>query len=210
MNKLTEKIFDTIPYGCFTANEIEQLLGGSPDRRYGLVKRAIAGGEIIPIRRGLYCLTPKYRKKSLNIYSLAQYIYGPSYISFESALSWHGWIPEAVYTVASATDKSKEVMTAMGNFSYISVPQEVLYLAVERHTDDTGNAFFMASPLKALADYVYVNKKDWTSLYEPVENLRIEPEDINGIKASDIEKLIENYQSLRVKRFLKGILKEIE
>jgi len=93
MNKLTEKIFENAPYGYFTSQETAILFPDSEDRRYGLVKRAIAGGQIIHIRRGLYCLAPKYQKKKLNLYALAEHLYGPSYVSLESALSWHGWIP---------------------------------------------------------------------------------------------------------------------
>ncbi len=54
------------------------LFPGSEDRRYGLVKRALASGEIIRIRRGLYCLAPKYQKKSVNLYAMAQRVHGPS------------------------------------------------------------------------------------------------------------------------------------
>ena len=74
MNKLTEKIFDCVPYGNFTSQEVANLFPGSRDRRFGLVKRAIASGEIIHIRRGLYCLAPKYRKESINLHALAQQI----------------------------------------------------------------------------------------------------------------------------------------
>jgi len=63
MNKLTEKVFECAPYGGFTSQDVATLFPGSEDRRYGLVKRAIAGGEIIRICRGLYCLAPKYQKK---------------------------------------------------------------------------------------------------------------------------------------------------
>ena len=78
MNKLTEKVFECAPYGDFTSQDVATLFPGSEDRRYGLVKRAIASGEIIHICRGLYCLTPKYQKKSVNLYALAQHVYGPS------------------------------------------------------------------------------------------------------------------------------------
>jgi len=165
MNKLTEKIFENAPYGYFTSQETAILFPDSEDRRYGLVKRAIAGGQIIHIRRGLYCLAPKYQKKKLNLYALAEHLYGPSYVSLESALSWHGWIPEAVYTLTSASlGKSKEFKTPLGAFSYNRVPQKVFYAGVERLTDEAGDAFLMAQPIKALADYVYVHKKDWTGL----------------------------------------------
>ena len=210
MNKLTERIFEDVPYGYFTGQDTATLFPGSQDKRYGLVKRAIAGGEIIHIRRGLYCLAPKYQKKKINLYALAQNIYGPSYISLESALSRHGWIPEAVYTLTSASSgKSKEFKTPLGAFSYSCVPQKIFYTSVERLADEAGNVFLMASPMKALADYVYVNKKDWFGLKPVTESLRIEPEEFEAITSDDLDILIENYTSLRVQKFLKGLRKDL-
>lgn len=211
MNRLTEKIFNNAANGYFSSQDVATLFPESEDKRYGLVKRAIAGGEIIHIRRGLYCLAPKFQKKKINFNALAQHIYGPSYISLESALSWHGWIPEAVYTLASVSSgKSKEFKTPMGAFSYNRVPQKIFYSGVERLTDEAGDIFLMASPLKALADYVYVNKKDWAGLKPPVESLRIESEEFESITPDVFDDLIENYTSLRVRKFLKGLRKDLK
>ena len=211
MNKLTEKIFENAPYGCFTSQDVATLFPGSEDKRYGLVKRAIAGGEIINIRRGLYCLASKYQKKSINLYALAQHIYGPSYVSLESALSWHGWIPEAVYTLTSVSSgKSKEFQTPLGAFSYNRIPQKVFYTCIERLTDEAGNVFLMATPMKALADYVYVNKKDWAELKPVAESLRIEQEEFESVTSDDLDALIENYTSRRVQKFIKGLRKDLK
>jgi len=211
MNKLTEKVFEYAPDGDFTSHDVATLFPGSEDRRYGLVKRAIASGEVIHICRGLYCLAPKYQKKSVNLHALAQHVYGPSYISLESALSWHGWIPEAVYTLTSVSfGKSKEFNTPLGVFSYIHVPQKILYNGVERMTDEDENIFLMAAPIKALADYVYVHKKDWIGLKPVTESLRVEPEEFESVALRDIELLIDNYASRRVKEFIKGLKRDLK
>ncbi len=211
MNRLTGKMFENAPYGYFTSHDVATLFPDSPDKRYGLVKRAIAAGEIIHIRRGLYCLAPKFQKKRLNLYALAEHIYGPSYISLESALSWHGWIPEAVYILTSASlGKSKEFKTPLGLFSYKRVPQKVFYAGVDRLTDEAGDAFLMASPIKALADYVYVHNKNWTAIKPAAQSLRIEQEEFESVESDDLEKLIENYTSRRVETFLKGVRKDLK
>ena len=211
MNKLTEKFFENATNGYFTSQDVATLFPESEDKRYGLVKRAIAREEIIHIRRGLYCLAPKYQKKKINLHALAQHIYGPSYISLESALSWHGWIPEAVYTLTSVSSgKSKDFKTPLGAFSYNRVPQKIFYTGVERLTDEAGDIFLMASPVKALADYVYVNKKDWAGLKPPAESLRIELEEFESIVPDDLDALIENYTILRVRKFLKGLRKDLK
>jgi predicted transcriptional regulator of viral defense system len=210
MNKLTEQVFGTMPWGQFASQDVATLFPGSENRRYGLIKRAIAGGEIVHIRRGLYCLAPKYQKKNMNLYALAQHVYGPSYISLESALSWHGWIPEAVHAITSASfKKSKEFRTPLGVFSYDRVPQGVFYTEVERLVDASGNAFLMASPLKALADYVCVRKKDWTGIEPIVGSLRVAPEEFEQVTRDTLEALLHNYSNSRVKRFLEGLGKDL-
>ena len=114
MNKLTEKVFGLIPWSQFTTQDVATLFPEGNDRRFGLVKRATASGEIIHIRRGLYCLASKYHKNSINLYALAQHVYGPSYVSLESALSWHGWIPKAIHAITNASfKKSKEFKTPL-------------------------------------------------------------------------------------------------
>ena len=211
MNRLTEKIFACVPYGNFTSQEVANFFPGSKDRRFGLVKRAIANGEIIHIRRGLYSLAPKYRKESINLNALAQHIYGPSYISMESALSWHRWIPEAVYTLTSVSfKKSKEFKTPLGMFSYTRVPQKVFYASVERLIDEAGNIFFIASPMKALADYVYAHKRDWIGLEPVVKSLRIEQEELESVTIEELNMLIANYKNRRVLKFLKALKRDLK
>ncbi|MFA6293946.1 MAG: hypothetical protein WC637_19315 [Victivallales bacterium] len=210
VNKLTEKIFENATNGYFTSQDAAALFPESEDKRYGLTKRAISNAEIIHIRRGLYCLAPKYQKKKINLHALAQHIYGPSYVSLESALSWHGWIPEAVYTLTNVSSgKSKEFNTPLGAFSYNRVPQKIFYAGVERLADEEGDVFLMASPIKALADYVYVKKKDWAGIKPASESLRIELEEFESIALDEIDSLIENYTSQRVRKFLKGLKKDL-
>ena len=210
MNKVAERVFELLPWCQFTSQDLATLFPGSEDRRYGLVKRSLVSGEIIHVRRGLYCLAPRYQKRTINLYALAQHVYGPSYVSLESALSWHGWIPEAVHAITSASfKKSKEFRTPLGVFSYDRVPQRVFYMDVERLTDASGNVFLMATPLKALVDYVYVRKRDWTGIKPAISSLRIEPEEFDQITRNALEELASNCSNSRVKRFLDGLRKDL-
>ncbi|MDA3941629.1 MAG: hypothetical protein PF693_20360 [Spirochaetia bacterium] len=194
----------------FTIQDFAEVIPGSDNRLYSLIKRAIAKGEIIHLRRGLYCLPKKYLKKHINLYAVAQHIYGPSYISLESALSWHGWIPEAVYTLTSVSyNKSRDQKTPLGNFSYSHVPQNIFYESVERHIDQEGYIFFMAKPLKALVDYIYINKIDWGSLDFLLKSLRIEKEELDKLQSRDFDLLAANYKNKRVNHFINKIKKEL-
>jgi len=202
-------IREKIPYDLFSDSELAALFPESPARRYGLIKRAIAKGDLIHLRRGLYCLTEKWRRHPLNLFSLAQRIYGPSYISFESALSYHGWIPEAVYTVTSAySPRSKKFETPLGVFQFTKISGQP-FLAGVRQQQDPNGPFFLATPWKALADYIYAYKKDWTTLEPLIHSLRIDEEFFENVDPNLLEEIEESYSSQRVTQFLKGIRKEI-
>ncbi len=210
MNRLVKMILEKVPVPVFTTLEISMLVPGSADTRYALVKRAIADGDIIHIKRGLYTLSPLYRKSTLNPYSVSQMILGLSYISLETALSNCGWIPEAVRTITAVTSRaSTEYVTPIGHFTYEKVPQKTLFAGVDRLQDDAGNIWFQATPLKALADYVYIYKREWNSSRPLVESLRIDEENLHEITKADFIELEGNYSNRRVARFLQGLKKEL-
>ena len=210
MNKATESIIENIKNDIFTDVDLANILHGTSSRRYALVKRMIASGDIIHIRRGLYCLTQKYQRDQMNLFSLAQRVYGPSYVSFESALSYHGWIPEAVYTVTSASmKKSKDFQTSLGDFNFKRIPTPEFFSFVERIEVSKQHVFFMAHPFKALLDYIYVNKKDWKSPTPAMKSLRIERESFEALSSDDFEALLGQYKNHRLQRFIKGVRKEL-
>ena len=68
----------------------------------------------------------------------------------------------------------------------------------------------MATPLKALSDYVYVNRKDWISLEPIIRSLRVEPEELESLDSGVFEALIGNYSSRRVQVFLESLKKDLE
>lgn len=206
MNKLFENKLGAYPHAYVTDIEIDALLKGSSDSRYGKVKRLLAQGKLLHIRRGLYCLTEKLSHTAKpHPFELAQYIYAPSYISLESALSYHGLIPEAVYAVMSVcTKRAKEFHTPLGLFSYMRLPTENFYTEVELITEGNHH-FFMAKPWKAICDYIFCYKKEWHSIDPLLKSLRINPEDLPIVRVEDIELLDEYYQHKRVTRFLRGI-----
>jgi len=210
MNRLVKTILENVPVPVFTTLEITSLVPGSENTRYALVKRSIANGDIIHIKRGLYTLSPLYRKGTVNPYSVSHMILGLSYISLETALSTCGWIPEAVRTITAVTSRpSTEFMTPIGHFTYEKVPQKTLFAGVERLKDASGNVWFQATPLKALADYVYLHGYDWTSSRPLVESLRIDDESLREITKTDFIELEGNYTNRRVVRFLQGVSKEL-
>ena len=142
--------------------------------------------EIIRVKKGLYLNTEKLPQQ--NLMALANLVYGPSYLSKEYALSYHGLIPERVYEFTSMTSgKSKTFQTPVGRFSYQSVEIPYYVEAIERRENSTGSAYLIATPEKALCDLIYYKhfpKADEFKSY--LSGLRIE---IENLKTPIIKKL---------------------
>lgn len=211
MNLLAEKAFEFSRTGIFSYSDVLVWLGEQRNSVRGLVKRAIGAGEIIHIRRGLYCLSPKYNRYGISRNVLANLVYGPSYISMETALSIHGWIPEAVHSVVSVSlGRAKTFETPVGYFDYVQIAQTPLFAGVERmEGESSAQAFLVAKPLKALADYVASHGMDWQDSAPLEESLRIDPESIGGLTTADFDELDGVYKSRRARRFLSGLRREL-
>ena len=212
MQTITEEALGRVPWGFFTRLEADTWLGVSTAALDGLLKRGVQAGEILRIRRGLFCLDRRFMPAPPHPLALAQIVYGPSYLSMETALSWHGWIPEAVHTIVSTgLGRSREFATPLGTYVFQRVPQESLMVGVERVAEAAAHiAYFMARPLKALADYVYVHQCDWISAEPLRDSLRIEIDALETLTRADFDELEGQYRSGRVSRFLHGLRKDLK
>jgi hypothetical protein len=171
----------------------------------------VANREIWRIHRGLYCLSDRYTQGRVNPLELAQLIHGPSYISLESALSEHGWIPEGVQAVTSVSlERSRVFDTPVGLFSFTRVPQQTFLAGVRRIPVDPGGAYYLATPLKALADLVYTRRVDWCSAAPLVESLRVEEESLAALTGALFDEVVSAYPPGRVTRFLAALRKDLE
>jgi hypothetical protein len=194
--------------------DLNNLSNVTPAARYGMVNKALKKAELIKIRRGLYLLAEKYRHKKLSKFFLASRIASHSYISLESALSYHGWIPERVSTVTSvlAHRRTKKFTTPFGDFIFYHLPiNEYEFLTgINRVEEIKGEPFLLASPLRALADLIYVKKIDWKGLDLLTNSFRIDIEQLIKIKADHFLEIIKIYRSARVLHFLNNLKKELK
>lgn len=205
MNRHFVEILLNWPKSYISGIDLKNILDKSADSRHAIIKRAVQRGYLIPIRRDLY-LIKSSKKPLLNSFEIAPIIYGPSYVSFESALNYHGWIPEAVRTTTSATVKrTKEFETSIGIFSYEHIPIKIFSFGVEQFHQES-STLFIASPIKAIADIIYSRKRTWRSIEALSEDLRIETENFHNFNKKLLIELSENYPSSRVKNVLKVLL----
>jgi predicted transcriptional regulator of viral defense system len=92
------------------------------------------------------------------LFTIANRVYEPSYISLEMALSIYGLIPEAVYSITSVTSqKTRTLKTPVGNFIYRHTMPELLFGYQLR--EHNGHHYQIAEIEKAILDYLYFNVK---------------------------------------------------
>lgn len=113
---------------------------------------------LTPLKSGLYVYNPLYSNTLLSKEIIANILLGPSYVSLDFALWFHGLIPESVYEIISiSTKRSKSFDTPYGVFSYIQIRKELFNIGLEIKTSKSGN-FIIAGKEKALCDKVYFTK----------------------------------------------------
>lgn len=116
-------------------------------------------GLLIRLKRGLFVVAPMVHKQLLSKELIANHIYGPSYISLQTALSFYGLIPERVHTVCSMTTKrSSSFINSLGNFDFVSVPAAYFAIGVRQEIVNNDYAFLIATPEKVLCDMIVETK----------------------------------------------------
>jgi predicted transcriptional regulator of viral defense system len=172
------------------------------------ISKLLRKGEIVRIRKGLYAFGRSYRRDPLSRELLANLIYGPSYISLEYALGFHGLIPERVSIVTSvALGRSRKFDTPVGTFTYRSLSVQRYSVGAELVESDSGS-FLMASPEKALADKVWTDKRfsgtnrsDFGPYLE--EDLRIDIARLTRLDRTRCQRIQEAYGSRKIRNLLK-------
>jgi len=207
MNKLTLKISNAgYADRLLTEHQLARIVGGSPQRRYGLVNRAMKAKELIRLQRGLYMLEGKYRSHACHPFHLAQSLAPGSYVSFETALAFHGWIPEAVYVTASVVPgrKSREYEhDRVGKFTFHPLAMEKGYfLELVERVQIKHQTMLVAKPIRALMDLVCLRKIDWQGLDWIVNGLRIEDESLQSVTGPELNTLKQVYKQKKVQKFL--------
>jgi hypothetical protein len=169
------------------------------DKIYQLAKQ----GVIQSIKKGLYVVGPALNiDKRPEPFLLANHILGPSYVSVETVLSYHGLIPERVYEIASMTIQApRKFNTPLGTFTYMRLPLPYYAFGIrsEKLADD--QYAMVASPEKALCDKIITTSglllRSRKSAKEfLLENMRM---DEDGLKQLNVKEMT---------TWIKGSLKE--
>lgn len=112
-------------------------------------------GYIKPIIKGSYIFSDQEPDEN-RLYVIANRVYKPSYISLETALSYYGFIPEAVFALTSvSTKKTKTFLSVYGDMIYRHIQPR--YFFGYHLVEFPGFRFKIASPEKTVLDFLYLN-----------------------------------------------------
>lgn len=152
---------------CFNIHEVEQ---GNANTRAIAFSRWVRSGKLMRLYNGWYCF-PDALQSEDGMRVIASQIYKPSYISFEYALHLYGAIPELIPTITCATGaKTMVVETGIRKLSYTSIKPAMFFgYSIQR---TAGGTYLIATPEKALADFLYIHNGYRTS--EDMEGLRLD------------------------------------
>ncbi|MBI1908761.1 MAG: hypothetical protein HYS22_01130 [Deltaproteobacteria bacterium] len=125
-------------------------------------------GQILRLKRGIYAFPDRVLEQS----EAARALYAPAYISLESALHFHGLIPDVVFAMTLVTPKTtRRFKTPLGQFIYRHI-QPKLFFGFDPDT-------LMAEKEKAVADFFYLESG----------RLSLTPDCFNELRWQNLENL---------------------
>jgi hypothetical protein len=175
------------------------------DRPRDKIRSLLNQKAIIRVKKGLYVFGPTYSRRPFSREILANLIYGPSYVSLQYALGYHGLIPERVETVTSVTSgRGRSFHTPVGAFSYRQIRGEAYPVGIDRIELKDGRSFLIAVPEKALADTLHADRgteiRSQSAMREYLsQHLRIDLSILKGWHAERLSAMAARYRSRKIK-----------
>lgn len=154
-------------------------------------------GLIVKVTNNFYVTAGK-PLDSDGLKTLACGIYAPAYIGLASALSWHHFIPEAVFqTTAVTTRRNRLIRSSVGDFHYRSIKARLFFgmSVIDRGNDH----FFISDPEKTLLDHFYFTPN--SDKKETLAEMRLNVDEIRRvIDAKKLEGYLRLFASPKLAR----------
>lgn len=175
-----------IDYPVFTSSEVKNIFFGEKNL-LSQISFWEKKGHIRKLRKGVYALVNSARE--INPLAFASKIYDPSYVSLEYALYHYGIIPDVAWVYTSVTTrKPVKFSNDYGSYYYQKIKPE-LFIGY-RPLVEKNVSFNLATPEKAIMDYIYFNKNKLVPKFDFWQELRIYEE----FKFN--KKMIEEYKKI--------------
>lgn len=178
----------------FGKTDLMRLFGWSHTSVTFLLHRYSKRGVLIRLKNGLYALVGA----TIPEFYIANRLCEPSYVSLETALSFHGIIPETVYAVTSITTLTPRERVVSGKKYQYHRIQAKAFMGYQPIAQGAFTCF-VADPEKALVDYYYFVAR---GLRKPLDVDRLHLENLNTLKLMDYASL---FHHLRLDLLLKEL-----
>lgn len=124
------------------------------------ISRWLDEGVLLPVKRGMYVVSPEFTGKPVERLLVANRLHGPSCVSLDYALWHYGLIPEKVLEVTSVTtQRSQTLETGLGRFSYQHLNDDLYPIGIGSVAVEGGGYCLLAAPAKALCDRLVLTRK---------------------------------------------------
>ncbi|OGC07353.1 hypothetical protein A2230_09005 [candidate division WOR-1 bacterium RIFOXYA2_FULL_36_21] len=156
-------------------------------------------GYIVKIKNGVYAFSKRIDEISGE--EVAQKIYSPSYLSYEKALYFYGFIPEMVYAFTLATPKTTRTFeNEFGKFIYHNIKRSLFFGYVSMQ--GKSESYLVAEPEKAILDFLYLRKSS-IKIKEDISSFRFNFKEIK--EKTDFTKFKKYLKSFNNKKFEKTV-----
>ena len=169
------------------------------------LSRWVKSGRLLQLRRGLYSLAPMWRKVEPHPFLVANRLQPGSFVSLQSALAFHGVIPEHVPVVTSVgPGRPETVHNPLGAFQFNHLAGS-LFFGYSRMEVATRQFAFVASPEKALLDLIHLTPGADSENY--LRELRLQnPEAMDLSTLDELARRSGKAKLLRAARLVKQLL----
>ena len=210
---MIEPIHNQIPREEFDYQTLLDVLNNY-ERPRDKISDYLRKGVIVRVKKGLYIFGEGYRKKPYSRELLANLIYGPSYISLDYALQYHGLIPERIEALTSVTTgRSRRFETPVGLFTYRKISVQAFRFGMTRVELGEQSAFLIAIAEKALADKIQADRGTGINTVRQmreylVDDLRIDESALRQLNPLFFEEIARRYRSRKI-RILSKLTKRL-
>jgi len=188
---ITKKVYQS-RLCFFTLKTLKDILEIKKEASlFSVVNKLLKADILKKIERNKYLL----KDVQISDFALANFLYQPSYISFESALNFSGTLSQFPYEISSVTPRKTIKKEFEGKiFTYTMIKRELFWGYGKKEN------FLIAFPEKALLDQIYLASKGQKSLNFGEYNLE-------NISISKFKKYLTKYPKTRQ---FKSVLRKVK
>lgn len=185
MQKLIDKI-SKIPRGYFSLMDLRKIAGLKEGTLKVVLSRLVKSGKVQKIGQKFYALDPQ----KIDLEKLAVQIYGPSYVSFEGALSRQGILSQQTYQLTLATtERTKKLEMPQVDILYHHLKSQLYWGFIQM--DGT----LIAEPEKAFLDLAYLSLNGYAK-FDPEEM------DLKLLDKNKLKKYLPKFKSKKLQILL--------